>query len=284
MRLDDRNVLVKRLVRWGYLEDDIDVLHDELQEAVAAYQRFHEVPLSQITEAIHGRELIADGDAGPATLALMNLRTCDVKDPVRGRGAEANWPQPCRDNITVSWSFREVPGLTKEQTQQVWDAVKSEYEALFLLGIDLVPTKYPNTRIYAALKALPGSTLAWSYLAQNNCAAQLRQAYDSTTRWSFPLALGTWKHEIGHALGMEHTPSDPTSLMYPSMNGQTGLNQTDIDQMVRIGYERRTTPVPDPDEPIPDELLKVTIQVGERVYRHQWTPGDGVQVPDFFPF
>lgn len=290
MRPEDRKKLVARMVRWGYLDEFYgglepdEVTDAELVAAVSDYQAFHEVPLDELTANIHGRTSAPDGDVGPATLLLMNQRTCDVKDPVIGRGSEANWPEPCRDEITVSWNFKQAPGLTQEQTTGIWESVKEEYEELFELGLKLYPGQYPRTRIYAALKALPGSTLAWSYLAQNNCAARLRQAYDSTTRWSVPLATGTWKHEVGHALGLEHTPSDRNSLMYPSMNGQTGLNETDIRQMIQKGYKRRTTPV-DPVDPVdPDNPIKVTVLVDGKFYRHQWSPADGALLPDLSPF
>ena len=229
-----------KLLKWGYLPVD-DTLTTE--EACALYQANHAAVLHDDCVKIHGRGLHVDGDIGPATAAVMNTRFCNCPDIMPGAVvAEANWPKPCRDNITIGWNFDAAPGLTAEETSAVWGSVKEEYERLFEMGVILAKGDYPQTRIYAALKALPGSTLAWSYLAQNNCSARLQQAYYSTIRWSFNLATGTWKHECGHAFGMNHTPGDRNSLMYPSMNGQTELNGTDIAQMIRLGYARRTTP------------------------------------------
>ena len=291
MQEADRELLVARLIEWGYTDPiyAADEISDEqLEMDLSDYQEFHEVPLSDLCQTTHGRALMIDGDMGPATRALMDSRTCGVKDPAGrfARREEANWPAPCRDDISISWNFKSAPGLTQTETNEIWNAVHDEYGQRFELFMPLRPQDYPRTRIYAALKALPGSTLAWSYLANNNCSARLRQAYDNTIRWSVPLALGTFKHEVGHALGMEHTPGDRNSLMYPSMNSQTKLNQTDIDQMVRIGYKlREDEPVdpvdPDPDEP--DGPVKVLVVVGGKTYRHAWNEGESLDNPNLNP-
>jgi len=224
-----------KLAKWGYY-------HQYQNVRVAAYQENHAPYLDKLCHDIHGRALRVDGDIGPATAHVMNTRFCDVADVMPNATVEqANWPTACRNDITVSWGFDAAPGLTETETIGLWGAVKEEYERLFEMGITLKKGDYPDTRVYAALKALPGPTLAWSYLATSSCADRLQQAYDNTIRWSVKLATGTWKHECGHAFGMRHTPNDPKSLMYPSMNGQTGLNDTDIEQMIRLGYKRRTS-------------------------------------------
>ena len=242
--------LVDRLTRWGYLRSGV-----ALADAIRWYQENHAPALDELATVYHGRYAVRarsaadlDGDIGPATAQVMNSRYCDTPDILPGSAIEeANWPTSCRQEITVSWNFKAAPGLTEAETTAVWQAVKEEYERLFDLTMILRGADgYGTSRINAQLLALPGSTLAWSYLANNNCGARLQQSYDTTIRWSMGLAIGTWKHEIGHALGMNHTPNDRNSLMYPSMNGQSGLNQTDIAQMQRLGYARRTKP-PDPD-------------------------------------
>ncbi len=289
MKTNDKKLLIKRLQRWGYLEYELnwkEFDREGIASALAEYQEFHDVPLHEACRRLHGRSLNTDGVIGPATLELMNARTCDVPDPVYMRGGplEANWPQPCRDHITVSWNFGSAPGLSKEDTTKVWQETAAEYTKRFKLKLDLSPADFPNTRIWARLKALPGSTLAWSYLANNSCQSHLEQAYDNTIQWSWNLALGTWKHEVGHALGMHHTPNDPKSLMYPSMNGQTGMNQTDIDQMIRIGYKLRGDDGGgggnggDPEKPV-----KVLVVVGGKTYKHTWSTAEGINGPDLTP-
>ena len=226
-----------KLTKWGYGDRPLD-------EAILLYQVNHAAQLQDLCRAIHRRNAIPDGDLGPATALLMNTRFCDCSDIRPGAAvAEANWPTACRNDITISWNFVRLPGLSEIETTKIWQEVKEEYERLFEMGIILRPEHYPDTQIHAGLKALPGPTLAWSYLATSNCGDRLQQAYDDTIKWSFALGLGTVGHEIGHAFGLEHTPNDPDSLMYPSMRGQTTLNKTDIKQMVQKGYVRRTEPL-----------------------------------------
>jgi len=239
-------VLAGRLTRWGYLAGG-----RSLEDAIVLYQQNHAAALDDLSAKYHGRLVMRskagadiDGDIGPATAQLLNGRYCDVPDVMPNAAiAEANWPESCRRDITVSWNFKNAPGLTEAEQVAVWKSVKDEYERIFDLQFVLRAAEgYGSSRINAKLLALPGSVLAWSYVATSNCADRLQEAFDNTIRWSFNLAVGTWKHEVGHGLGMMHTPNDPRSLMYPSMNGQTGLNSTDIAQMVRIGYKWRTSP------------------------------------------
>jgi len=286
----DRRILARRLILWGYTPGPrlgardrynvpklyLDSLTDDrLLDDLATYQRFHSAPLDDLCQRIHGRKLRANGEIGPATLVVMNERTCDVPDRLPAQDGStdyARWPDSCKDNITISWNFDKEPGLTEEQTQQVWESVPKEFNRLFQMKVELRKDQYPATRIAAISKSLPGSTLAWSYLADDNCASNLRQAYDNTTTWSVQLATGTRKHECGHAFGLNHTPNDPDSLMYPSMRGQTKLNKTDVAQMLRIGYKLRE------DAPPPKPNVSVVVTVDGKTYWNAW-PVDDQQFP-----
>ncbi len=227
-----------KLAKWGYDADGRSLL-----EMGALFQENHKPHLEDLCHGIHGRALKIDGDIGPATAHVMNTRFCSCPDTMPNAAAEeANWPTSCRDDLRFSWNFDRMPGLTEAETDGMWQGTKDEYERLFEIGIRLAKDEYPNTELYASLKQLFGPTLAWSELARNRCGIRLEEAYDNTIQWSVKLAEGTNKHEVGHFFGMMHTPNDPRSLMYPSMNGQTGLNATDIAQMIRLGYKRRTSP------------------------------------------
>ncbi len=239
--------LESKLTAWGYMTaPGVQTLND----AVALYETTYAPAMDERSLLIHHRNFIPGDDIGPVTATEINGRTCSVPDAFNAE--EANWPDQCRNEINVSWNFERLPGLDQQQTAAAWRHCVDHpgmYNKLFQMALVLTPGEYPRTRIYAALKALPGSTLAWSYLAQNNCAFRAEQAYDNTIRWSVSLATGTIGHEVGHALGMHHTPQDRNSLMYPSMNGQQVLNQTDINNMKSLGYKLRTTPVPPPPPP-----------------------------------
>lgn len=266
-----QKMLELRLADWGYLERAAD-----LPSAVALWQSTYQVELDQHSFELHHREGHPDGEIGPASARIFNGRFCNVPD---FRGAEeARWPDTCAGDITVSWNFEQLPGASAADTREAWDWCVNMYNRLFEVQQKIDRAKFPNTRIWATLKPLPGGTLAWSFLPTGNCAFRCEQAYDSTQNWSSQvLRRGTVSHEVGHAMGMEHTPNDPRSLMYPSMNGQSELNQTDINQMLRLGYKRRTTPVPDPptDPPLPPGDVRVIdgtirISVGNVTKNQYW--------------
>jgi len=235
-------LLREKLNRWGYKANT-------LQESIALYQANHAANLNELTQIYHGRAAVIDGDLGLATAQLVNTRFCDVPDIMPGAQAavsEANWPDSCRQDISVAYNFTSMPGLSQQQTRDVWLAALKMWNDRIDLLLHLVQT-YGLARINAKLEAMLGSILAWSYLAQNNCSAKLQQAYNRSTVWTIKLAPPTIGHEVGHALGLDHTPGDPNSLMYPSMRGQQLPNETDLRQMVTKGYKRRTSPPPDDD-------------------------------------
>ena len=262
------NELADKMEAWGYRAKAGGLLAD----AVCLYQSRYKAELDDRCLQLYGEPSKADGVIGPATAAVINSRFCMVPDFANRE--EARWPDSCSKDITVSWNFDNMPGASKAETDAAWESL-STYTELFNLRIVLAKGRYPQTRIHASLKRLPGSTLAWSFLPNNNCSSRLEQAYDSTVSWSKEsLRVGTIRHEVGHALGMNHTPSDRNSVMYPSMNGQFELNETDIRNMLGLGYKRRTgPPPPDPDTPA-EPKVSVVVRVGDERYEHAWPRGN----------
>lgn len=260
--------LAERMEDWGYRDKAGGLLVD----AVTLYQATYKAEIDAYARKIHGRDSQPDGDIGPATALVIHSRFCNVPDFANAE--EARWPDKCVNEISVSWNFDKLPGTTAAETTATWDSL-STYEELFDLRMPRRPGDYPNTRIYAALKALPGSTLAWSFLANNSCGFKAQQAYDSTVSWSSKvLRTGTIRHEVGHALGMRHTPQDRSSVMYPSMRGQWELNATDIRQLERLGYKRRTAPIPPPPNP-EGPVVSVIVKVDDKTFEFETKNGGG---------
>lgn len=219
-------------------------------EAVAALksaQEFMAADLSGFTFERHGRPAHADGVLGPATVDLLAMPRCGCPDyPIPGdaRSAilEANWPGACRGNLRFGRVFNELPGLSKADTDKVWWAVCNNWsQALTDVNMESAVVGERAVQILAGLKALSGSTLAWSYLARNSCNVILEQAYNTKVRWSLAMACATASHEVGHALGFEHDPNRE-SLMFYSVH-QAGIarygypNAADMKQAQRLGYK-----------------------------------------------
>lgn len=215
--------------------------------AIASYQEYFAGEFDALALQEHGRLGIADGELGPATKSLIGMPRCGFPDypvGVMAAGAqEANWPNACRKNLKFARSFKSAPGLTEADTDRAFWAPANNW-TYALADVEMVAvngsTSRGDARIYAGLKSLEGSTLAWSYLATNNCNDWLEQAYDTGRNWGLAYLATVASHEIGHALGLPHN-RDQDALMYPSIHsrsvGRRGYpNSTDLAQAKGLGY------------------------------------------------
>lgn len=240
----------EKLVRWGHLQpgEDIDA-------GIRNYQDFFQEDLDERCQVVHGRGLSIDGDAGPVTMELLDTPRCGCPDRLTaGSALEANWPDSCRNNLGVYVSYAGLGSFRS--------AADEESEIAWKQWNDVIDVRLHRVdsasvaRIVGTTAALSGSTLAWSYLANNSCQSVLQQRYNSRTNWSRILFRAVRCHEDGHALGYGHS-SDRRDLMYPYARPDINKpSEGDIANMVRLGYRRRETPTPDPD---PDEPLDQTV-------------------------
>lgn len=214
-------------------------------QAARSYQEYFADILDNANRVHHHRALITDGDIGPATQWLLNRPRCGV--PEFGNEQEANWPDDCRREITVSYNFDQL-NVDAATIRKAWELALASWEAVVDLKFQIQDTFSTGTRIWANDGPLPGSTLAWSMLAQNNCSARLEQRYDTLVTWHLEFLQSTICHEVGHALGCQHLRTRQ-SIMYPSITDVVTPQAADIQQMVQLGYQRRTGPAPPPPGP-----------------------------------
>jgi hypothetical protein len=213
-----------KLFLLGYLgpEDWDDDANPAIDAAVVVFQENHGELFTGAVEGYHGRAAAFDGGWGDVSEKLLWMpRDCSCPDIARdGNGneiAEARWPEHCALELEFSNSFSRAPGLTEEQTQQGIAFAIAEWNVAFESPL--------NGELY------PEYLQEWQRLAEFDEPAD-----------QFVLWVGTLKHEIGHALGFNHTPGDPESVLYPSMRGQWLLNRTDLANMRGRGYSK-TKPI-----------------------------------------
>lgn len=250
-----------RLLQWGYFPDQPDAPEDlahidswrddRLASALQVYQETYKAELDGKAQLVHGRALKADGEIGPATEALLETPRCGVAD--RMARAEANWPAACRHDLTFAPLFERLAPLNPQDTIGALRDACAAWTVELELKITVDVSLGRNAHIWADKAALRGSTLAWSYLAQNSCAASLEQRYNTGVSWTRVFLQGVSCHELGHALGLGHL-NDPRALMYPYARPEIFQpHELDIEAAIRVGYERRTgepaPPVPKPPEP-----------------------------------
>lgn len=116
----------------------------------------------------------------------------------------AKWPQP---NVTYSHRLTSLKGVTLDDA----DAIYRLAHTLWSQVCGIRPSYTPNfdaANIYALSTRMDGAlgTLADSYLPVGvNMQSRLQQRYDDSEGWSHNWLLEVALHEIGHALGLEHT-------------------------------------------------------------------------------
>lgn len=203
-------------------------------ENVEEYQKWH--------------SLEPDGVAGPLTTASMVAPRCGLPDWQGGRETVyAHWPRTCME---VATAYR-LGGLNldDETVESAWKTALTKWNRACGISMELIDSMQ-EAQIWARAKALPGSTLAWSYLPNGKCRERLEQAYDTTVTWNHDFLAKTILHEIGHAIGLTHS-NRQADIMYPSITGrQLSTYPSPNDKRRVVSFYGQAGPDdPDPDEP-----------------------------------
>ncbi len=199
-------------------------------------------------------DLVADGIAGDKTAAHLASRFCSCVDNVGRDPEKASWPRSCMEK-SVSYWFDQISGVSAAEVATAWKMVKGKFNRMSGAQIRAIVSGDQSGEIWATDGPLNGSTLAWSFLPNGDCADRIEQRYDTSNRnWNLEMLAKVILHEIGHAYGLEHSNRED-DIMYPSLSNRPWgdyPSANDVDRMQRFYGEPPVDPDPDPD-PDPDD-------------------------------
>lgn len=182
-----------------------------------------------------------------------NDRFCKVVSPEHHlRMADAGlcaWPQK---RITY-FEAMTLAGLSRAQVKAIYDLAWQQWADV----CDLKPARVSsaaeaNVAVGQGAIDGPWGTLAYSYLPCGASATtQLTQLYDDGETWSYPFLLGCACHEIGHALGLNHSATGNLMAPYLDENITKPQRGDIVDIQARYGPPIvAPTPIPTPT-PVP---------------------------------
>lgn len=182
------------------------------------------------------------------TVKFERLETRDLLTSV-------GWDGPGRGSAELTYYIGEGPSyLTDEQVESALESALDAWADV--VDVTFTETNIPNQRdsIDFTFQRLDGSggTLAQAYLPDDVNPARIAGdvQFDTSERWEIGNGLGRSAfdlvlvavHEIGHALGIEHS-HDHSSVMAPTVSAIQAFSQlhsSDVDAALEIYSEPAT--------------------------------------------
>lgn len=233
------------------LQADLPKLHVSdkvVAEAVLAWQQA-DANFNILSEIIHGRAVIPDGDVGPVTRTMLDVPRCPMPDVAPPEGARfdyhnpelnravetmrenatgsGSWPVPGCDSdhpspatvhsIRIGLDVSRCPATIKAYLDKALAEVSKAYAEVGLAVRYLQHTgNIPDCEISKRFESLGGSVIGWNEFPNPNTCNQTIQGRLDTgyapSNWLLWANLEC--HETGHGVGLQHGRG---SVMNPSI-------------------------------------------------------------------
>lgn len=232
---------------------------DTLYKDAAASIQASDANLDTFTQAFHGRLSVADGDVGPATLALIKTPRCgcpDFPDPNAAMG-EGGWPScdpehPGVHSIRIHLDTSKANSHWKNKLGVVMRAGKKISAEIGLHVRFLVDTGDDDVEESITWGSISGNTIGWNYLPKPDTCLQvldgkIDNGYKANDKYSSILCIHEW---LGHGIGLPHTRG---GIMNPSIinTDLSWKNDPSYSRLKRYygGKPLDTPETPDPTPP-----------------------------------
>jgi hypothetical protein len=247
---------VAQILKWlGHLGENLANVSDEqVKDALARYQEFN--------------GLTKTGTLTPETEHLISLPRCGHPDVMANMSGQCAWPM-----TQVTWN--QAIQLSQLPPDRVQAVIAQAYQQWAdICGIEPTFVNDPNQANIFSRQGSgrrdqldgPMGILAYSELPCGVASnTQLHQVYDADENWSESMLLAVACHEIGHALGLQH--STKGNLMAPYYDPNITKPQAgDIAEMVARYGQPKPKPVPTPTPtPVPGDTGDEVVVPGGQV-------------------
>lgn len=217
----------------------------DAKDLIASWQQL-DANVGLLVGKIHGRDLVPDGDVGPASAAVMGFKRCPLPDFAPPAGASFHYDDPDLQAAVESqqraaamqgpyWRGCDaqmpsvhslVIGIDAKNAPPNWLANKDKIlearracaaEIGVAVRFVLNPQSLEGLNQYQVFKYIAGGVIGYNYFPQSNSCGRipngsLDTSYDPSD-WRMHANLGTHESE-GHGFGFNHTRG---GIMNPSI-------------------------------------------------------------------
>ena len=199
----------------------------EAMEAMRSMQGI-DANLDNLSFAHHGRESVADGDVGPATLALADLPRCGCPDYGLEYGLEnagsGGWNDcdpgkvfpDAEHSIAIKFDETNAPAKWRGYMDQVKQNAINISADMGLAVRHLPANTNENYQSSCIFRFISGGVIGFYYIPRGNSCSRVPQgALDTSFQPDVQMASLLWIHEgLGHGVGLPHTRG---GIMNPSI-------------------------------------------------------------------